>query len=171
MLNLQGKQSGRLTVLNFSGKNKWGVPIWKCLCSCGNITKALSGDLTFGHIKSCGCLQKERTSKANTTHGGSYSRLHKIWRSMKQRCLNERNSNYKNYGGRGVRICPKWKHHFVLFRSWALNNGYTESLTIDRINNDGNYEPSNCQFITRSENAKKTRRNINAFTRKSLQKT
>ncbi len=95
--------------------------------------------------KSCGC---------KSFHGGYYTRLHTTWTSMKQRCLDKNHNKYHRYGGRGITVCNEWKG-FVNFREWALKNGYSDDLTIDRINNDGNYEPSNCQFITSLENSRK----------------
>ena len=85
-------------------------------------------------------------------HGESKTRLHRIWKGMKERCTNSKHKQFKDYGGRGITICPEWTNDYTVFRDWALNNGYKENLTIDRIENDGNYEPNNCQWITRTEN-------------------
>lgn len=97
---------------------------------------------------SCGCLQKEATSKANSTHRGTGTRLHNEWRAMKARCYTPSCSNYEYYGGRGIQVCDEWKNNFEVFKEWALFNGYTDELSIDRINPDRDYEPSNCRWIT-----------------------
>ena len=109
-------------------------------------------------VKSCGC---------QSFHGGYYTRLHATWASMKQRCLDKNAGNYCRYGGRGIKVCDEWKM-FVNFREWALKNGYTDDLTIDRINNNGNYNPSNCQFITSLENSRK-RRDIKLSMEKAME--
>ena len=105
--------------------------------------------------KSCGCYK----SKARITHGQNYTKLYFVWQSMKQRVLNLNNKSYKDYGGRGITICNEWLE-FIPFRDWSLNNGYTEGLQINRINNDGNYEPINCNFVTRKENNRNQRNTI-----------
>ena len=90
-------------------------------------------------------------------HGESYTKLHKVWSSMKKRCLNLNDKGYQDYGGRGITICDEWLE-FIPFRDWAINNGYKEGLQINRINNDGNYEPDNCNWISHKENGRNTRR-------------
>src|SRR3990167_2556243 len=99
--------------------------------------------------KSCGCMKQKFLIK----HGESHTKLHKVWSSMKKRCLNLNDKGYKNYGGRGITICNEWLE-FIPFRDWAINNGYKEGLQINRINNDGSYEPSNCNFVTSAENCR-----------------
>jgi len=103
--------------------------------------------------KSCGCMKQKFLIK----HGESHTKLHKVWSSMKKRCLNLNDKGYKNYGGRGIAVCNEWLE-FIPFRDWAVNNGYKEGLQINRINNDGNYEPSNCNWISHKENGRNTRR-------------
>src|SRR3989304_7015837 len=105
--------------------------------------------------KSCGCFKK-RTRKL--MHGGTHTRLHSVWTDMKQRCNNPNNKSYKNYGGRGITICPEWTNDYISFRDWALNNGYQEGLQINRINNNKNYEPNNCNFVTHKENSRNRRK-------------
>jgi len=94
---------------------------------------------------------KKGKDNNNYKHGMSYTRLYKIWCDMKVRCLNKNNKFYKNYGGRGIKVCKVW-HDFINFKEWALNNGYDDTLTIDRINSNGDYEPTNCQWITKAKN-------------------
>src|SRR3990167_4784497 len=108
--------------------------------------------------KSCRCIKNRGNNNPNYKHGDSYSRLHHIWHGIKSRCLNPNNKSFKDYGGRGITICPEWTNDYTNFRDWALDNGYKDSLTIDRKENNGNYCPENCQWISNKENAQKTRR-------------
>ena len=100
-------------------------------------------------------------NKYNFKHGETKTKLHQVWGSMKQRILNPNCESYKNYGGRGIIICPEWVNEYTVFRDWSLNNGYANNLEINRINNDGNYEPSNCNWITKRENNRNKRNKIN----------
>lgn len=111
------------------------------------------------NLKSCGCKKKEflKLRKNHLIHGESKTSLYSVWSTIKQRVFNSKVIGYKDYGGRGITICPEWTESYVEFRDWALSNGYAEGLEIDRIETNGNYEPSNCQWITRTENAQKTR--------------
>lgn len=95
----------------------------------------------------------------SSTHNDTKTRLFKIWSGMKERCYREKHSHYKNYGGRGIKVCEKWKNDFGEFKEWAINNGYKENLTLDRINVNGNYEPSNCRWATQKEQHNNTRKN------------
>ena len=130
----------------------------KFLCRCGEVFIARIGHVKNGNIKSCGCYQKEMVSKANTKHGESNSPLYCVWRSIKSRCYYKSSPSYPYYGERGIKMCIGWSRNFYDFKQWAIKNGYEDGLTIDRIDVNGHYTPSNCQFITRAENARFTRR-------------
>lgn len=148
--DLTGKRFGHLCVTK---KLKNGR--WLCKCDCGNITEVSASNLTTNHTQSCGCYRNARRIETHTTHGGSKERLHRIWRGMKDRCANPHNKEYYRYGGRGIAVCDEWVGNYPAFRSWALLHGYSDGLSIDRIDNDGNYSPDNCQWLTVSENSKK----------------
>ena len=107
---------------------------------------------------SCGCLHYINIDHNNIKHGETNTKLYQVWRDMKNRCNNPKNKRYKDYGGRGITICPEWTESYIVFRDWVLNNGYAERLQINRINNNGNYEPSNCNFITAKENMQNRRK-------------
>lgn len=137
--------------------------MWLCKCDCGNIIKAASQNLKSGNTKSCGCLNKEIATKVNTKHNMYGTRLYKIWCNMKNRCYNQNVKAYNDYGGRGIKVCDDWlnkENGFINFYNWAINNGYKDDLTIDRINNDGNYEPSNCRWATILEQSHNKRNSI-----------
>jgi len=112
-------------------------------------------------FKSCGCMQHKLSNKARTKHGdarvGHHTNLYNVWRSMKQRCCDKNNTAYKWYGGRGVKVCATWKKHYIIFKTWAENNGYKANLAIDRKDNSGNYKPNNCRFVTRKINMQNSR--------------
>lgn len=164
--DLTGVRSGRLEVIQFSHKDERGRAYWKCRCDCGNESIVRSDVIKSGYFKSCGCYSKENIIKANQlkiTHGKSKTRLYNIWRLIKQRCYNPKASGYKWYGKKGVKMDTIWKNNFELFYEWAQNNGYEETLTIDRLDADGDYTPNNCRWITQSEN---TRRACEAHNKK-----
>ncbi len=154
MKNLIGKTYGRLTVISYSEKNKYNRSMWLYKCECGNSKIISSNSLQQGHTKSCGCLDKEKhiSSPNRTTHGECGTRLYRIWQAMKNRCSNPNSPDYKRYyGGKGVTICDNWKYNYWTFRNWAVLHGYKENLSIDRIDPNGKYEPSNCRWATAKE--------------------
>lgn len=151
---------GRWIVLEKSRKSN--KKSWICKCDCGNIRNVHEDTLLNGHSKSCGCLQKEVTTNRLITHNLSNNRLYTIYYGMKQRCYNKKDKRYKDYGGRGIFIYDGWlgKNGFVNFYNWAMKNGYKENLTIDRIDNNGNYEPLNCKWATKAQQDCNKRTNI-----------
>lgn len=133
---------------------------FQCLCDCGKTVTVNLNALLSGNTKSCGCLKKDLLRKEKQTHGMSKTLIYGVWKSMKDRCFNSNIPTYKNYGGRGICMCREWVKSFKSFYGWAVKNGYKKGLTIERIDNDGDYCPDNCTFIPKSEQSK-NRRNLN----------
>lgn len=152
VLDLTGQRFGRWTALYDSGrKTIGGNHYWMCKCDCGTIKEVDTGMLRFGDSKSCGCHRRDRMSKLNLKHGGRNDRLYLVWMDMRRRCYDGKDANYHNYGGRGIKVCEEFLD-YKNFREWALANGYDKDAkhgdcTLDRINVDGNYEPSNCRWV------------------------
>lgn len=149
---MTGLKYGRLLVLSQDAVRDNDRSIrWKCLCDCGKTITINGAHLRTGNTESCGCYFRERAKQANTKHGQNGSKLYMVWVEMRQRCQNPKADNYSNYGGRGIKVCQEWGD-FQVFYDWAMNNGYQQGLEIDRYpDNDGNYEPSNCRWATRSQ--------------------
>lgn len=144
-----GKKYGRLTVLEvFKVNNRIKC---KCICDCGTIKDIQKYHLLSGATKSCGCLQKQILLKNIIKHNGKGTSLYNRWKAIKQRCLNPQNSRYNDYGGRGISISKDWLE-FENFKKWALLNGYSENLVLDRIDNSRGYSPSNCRWTTVRKN-------------------
>ena len=158
-LDIANKRFGKLTVLEMCDyRDKHRKTLWKCRCDCGKELVVNGSALTSGNTKSCGCVHKEFMRNLSAKHNESKSKLFQVWQSMKQRCSNKNSKSYKNYGGRGIRVCQEWCNDYIVFKTWAIENGYKEGLSIDRINNNGNYEPSNCRWTTRKvQNSNPTR--------------
>jgi len=151
---------GRLTVVGKSEFRRNSKIFWDCICACGNSKTVRGGDICSGKIRSCGCLQKEINIKVNTTHGyADKIREYNIWQSMKARCKNPSNSHYKNYGGRGIIVCDRWKESFVNFLT-DMGMRPSDEHSIERINNDGNYEPENCKWGTEGEQQRNKTSNV-----------
>ena len=149
--DLTGQRFGRLTALERIGTDKNGKGMWRCKCDCGSTVDVSIASLSTGATQSCGCLHRETFT--NRTHGESGTRLYRIWHAMKERCYRTGAINFKWYGGKGVKVCEEWKNSFEVFRDWALANGYSSGLTIDRIDSSLGYSPNNCRWLTRAENA------------------
>lgn len=173
-VDLTGKRYGKLTVIgrcgNYVPPSGHKHALWECKCDCGNISHATTGRLNSGNTKSCGCWANLKTAELNKTHGESKTRLYRIWKSMRMRCLNKNNPQYKDYGGRGISICDEWLSDYMSFRNWALSNGYADELTIDRIDVNGSYSPQNCRWIT-LQKQQDNRRNTIHITRNGTTKT
>lgn len=162
-IDLTGQKFGKWTVIKRNGVNSSGSVKWKCICECGNIGFVGSYALRSGESKSCGCYAKEITSKRskidNKIHGLTGSKIYHTWTNIKQRCSNPDCDNYSLYGGRGIKVCNEWKHDFMAFYNWSMSHGYIGNLSIDRIDVNGNYEPSNCKWSTSKEQARNRRSN------------
>lgn len=165
-IDLTGQKFGRLTVIELAETKNWNV-YWKCKCECGNYTTVLSSKLRVERTQSCGCIRKEIIIQRSEKHGLRHKRIYNIYCTMKARCYNSNSEEYHNYGGRGIVICKEWlgENGIENFAKWAYENGYNESAdfgqcTIDRIDVNGNYEPSNCRWTTNKEQMRNLRSTI-----------
>lgn len=141
--DLTGQRFGKLVAIKACGK-KEKKTVWLCKCDCGNEIEVVGTALSSGNTKSCGCITKK--------HGMFGTRIYNVWHTMKERCYVPSQSSYKNYGGRGIKVCDEWKDNFKEFYNWAIN-GWKKGLTLDRINNDDDYKPDNCRWVDRVEQA------------------
>lgn len=155
-IDLTGMRFGRLVVNGPSSERRNGHLLWECTCDCGKEHKTYSQQLRNGSIKSCGCLQADIMREKQLIHGMYGTRLYNIYNDMKQRCNNKKHKHYNNYGGRGITICDEWDN-FASFSEWAINNEYSDSLELDRKNNDIGYNPENCRFVSRMVQANNKR--------------
>lgn len=163
-INIAGQRFGRLFVLEFAGTSKRRLALWKCQCECGNVIVTAGKLLRSGESASCGCLRKERSSAAarvaKTIHGhtsGGNSRTYRIWANMVSRCTNPRFDSFRHYGARGISVCESWK----TFSNFLEDMGPApEGLTLDRIDGNGNYQASNCRWVTSKQQAENTSRTV-----------
>lgn len=156
----KGQRFGRLTVLEYShrehrtfknSRNNYYIYFYKCKCDCGNIGIYRERSLKSGNTKSCGCLNIDKIIERNMTHNLSNTRLYKIYHGIKKRCYNRNCRSYKDYGGRGIGLCKEWANNFLTFYNWAIDNGYSDNLTIERKDVNKEYSPENCTWITKEE--------------------
>lgn len=160
-IDITGKQFGSLYVLKEVEERRNNKVMWTCICECGKVKDYIGDNLRSGSSTNCGCIRTkiaaQGASKKLKTHGMSKSRLYNIWRSMKKRCYLETCKDYERYGALGVTICNEWLSGFEKFKDWALDNGYEDDLSIDRIDAYGNYEPNNCRWANNNVQARNIR--------------
>ncbi|POP31673.1 hypothetical protein C3B58_15365 [Lactonifactor longoviformis] len=155
VLDISGMRFGHLIAVERIHRNG-SRSYWKCICDCGNEKIILLQNLRNGDATSCGCQR----IKSITRHGGSHTKLYVVWQGMVRRCYDSKSKNYVNYGARGIHVCDEWRGDFGIFQKWAVQNGYRDGLSIDRINNDGNYSPNNCRWTTDKVQMNNTRKTV-----------
>lgn len=156
--DLTGERFGYLTAVKYAGFIN-GRSGWVCKCDCGNEITAPAHDLLAGKYTSCGCKKKDRIGNLNKTHGLSKTILYKKWQGMLRRCRDTKYNEFDRYGGRGITVCDEWKT-FEPFRDWAVENGFSEGLSLERKDIDGNYCPENCEWIPLSKQSWNTSQTI-----------
>lgn len=158
--DLAGLKFGRLTVLE-RAENKGKDTMWCCACDCGNKTIVRATCLKNGTVRSCGCLRKENAAKINFKHGKSYTKINRVWNHIKGRCFNANDKQFKDYGGRGITMFPAWVDDFQAFYDYVskLPHFGEEGYSLDRIDNNGNYEPNNIRWATAKQQARNRRTN------------
>ena len=161
LIDLTGMKFGRLTVIERAENSKCGQPRWLCKCDCGNEVVVQGGHLISGHTVSCGCFRKEITREKSTTHGMRHTKIYNTWYDIKRRCYNPNRKDYKHYGGRGITMFPEWIDDFQAFYNYVSNLPHfgEEGYSLDRINNNGNYEPDNLRWADSKTQKRNTRRN------------
>lgn len=160
-IDLTGQTIGNFKVIKRIENNKKGQARWLCTCLfCGGSTIQTSSTLTGQYIYSCGCQTKQRIREKNSKHGLRHTRLYNIWHKMRQRCQKSTDKLYKYYGERGIKVCKEWNDDFKIFYDWSMSNGYTDKLTLDRIDVNGNYEPCNCRWVTMKIQCSNKRSNV-----------
>lgn len=158
--DLTGKRFGRLAVLAITNKRINRHVVWECLCDCGNKHFVQSNSLLSGKTQSCGCFMTESRGMARITHHQSNEKIYVVWQGMRKRCFSRYHKNYKDYGGRGIVVCDEWNESFQAFYDYVsqLPHFGEKGYSLDRINNDGNYEPGNVQWATQKEQMNNTRK-------------
>ena len=157
-IDITGQTFGRMVAKYVAKTDARGRQFWWCECSCGEGKVIRGVDLRNGKTKSCGCLRNDRVRAARGTHLDSGTRLYRIWRAMRRRCSDKNQLSYTWYGGKGIIVCDEWDS-YENFKSWAIAKGYEENLSIDRIDNDGDYTPDNCRWATNLTQGNNTTRN------------
>lgn len=159
-IDLTGQRFGRLVVLKRVENTKKGSSRWLCRCDCGETKIHTAGILNSGDVKSCGCYGKEVRKEKHTKHNKSNTKLYRVWASMRERCSSTSCKGFVYYGARGVTVCDDWNNSFQAFYDWATSSGYAEGMSIDRIDVDGNYEPSNCRWVSTNIQANNKKNNV-----------